>query len=203
MTAEKALQMLREIRDVAFATVSEKGRPEVRIIDVMLVDRDRLYFCTSRGKNFHAQLMQTGYVAVTGLTKDYKSIRLTGKVKIMEDKKIWIDRIFEENPSMKDVYPGESRYILDPFCITDGFVEVFDLGTTPIERESFTIGSGVIPEKGFMITDACIGCGICAAGCPQKAIDEGDRYVIRQNNCLHCGLCFENCPVQAIRKLEK
>ena len=112
-----------------------------------------------------------------------------------------IDRIFRENPSMNDVYPGESRYILDPFCIADGSIEVFDLGKTPIERESFVIGKGKTPEKGFRITDQCIGCGTCAAGCPQQAIEEGTPYRIRQNNCLHCGLCFENCPVHVIRRL--
>lgn len=201
MTAEKALQMLREIRDAAFATVSKEGKPEVRIIDVMIVEGEKLYFCTSRGKEFHAQLLSSGFVAVTGLTKEFVSIRLTGRADLLLDKKKWIDRIFRENPSMNDVYPGESRYILDPFCIADGSIEVFDLGKTPIERESFVIGKGKTPEKGFRITDQCIGCGTCAAGCPQRAIEEGTPYRIRQNNCLHCGLCFENCPVHAIRRL--
>lgn len=48
--------MLREIKDVAFATVDEDGEPQVRIIDVMLVDDDKLYFCTARGKDFYSQL---------------------------------------------------------------------------------------------------------------------------------------------------
>ena len=29
---------------------------------------------------------------------------------------------------MKGVYPGESRYILEPFCIEEGEAEFFDLG---------------------------------------------------------------------------
>ena len=49
MTAAKCLEMLREIKDAAFATVDQNGRPQVRIIDVMLAEDRALYFCTSRG----------------------------------------------------------------------------------------------------------------------------------------------------------
>ena len=37
MTARECLQILREIKDVAFATADENGMPHNRIIDVMLV----------------------------------------------------------------------------------------------------------------------------------------------------------------------
>ena len=49
MNAEKCLRILREIKDVAFATVDESGKPQIRIIDIMLVDSEKLYFCTARG----------------------------------------------------------------------------------------------------------------------------------------------------------
>ena len=198
MNAQDCLNTLRKLRDVTFSTVTPDGKPQARIIDVMIVEEGRLIFCTSRGKDFHAQLMESGWVAVTGLTKDYKMIRLNGKAKLLDEKKTWIDRIFAVNLSMNDVYPGESRYILDPFCIDEGDVEYFDLGVNPIERESFSFGGAEPKARGFLITDACIGCGTCAASCPQQAIDEGAPYCIRQRNCLHCGLCAENCPVQAI-----
>ena len=120
MNAQDCLNTLRALRDVTFSTVSPDGKPQARIIDVMLAEEGRLIFCTSRGKDFHVQLMESGWVAVTGLTKDYKMIRLNGKAKLLDEKKTWIDRIFAVNPSMNDVYPGESRYILDPFCIDEG-----------------------------------------------------------------------------------
>jgi uncharacterized pyridoxamine 5'-phosphate oxidase family protein/NAD-dependent dihydropyrimidine dehydrogenase PreA subunit len=200
MNAQDCLNTLRKIRDAAFATVSEDGTPQNRIIDVMIVEDEKLYFCTSRGKEFYRQLTSGGYVAVTGLTGDYKMIRLTGKANKLAEQKKWIDRIFDENPSMNDVYPGEARYILEPFCIDRGELEYFDLNVSPIYRESFTIGGAEITPKGFLITDGCIGCGTCAAACPQQCIDEGSPYAIRQNNCLHCGLCFESCPVEAIER---
>ena len=114
-------------------------------------------------------------------------VRLAGKVQKLADQKKWIDRIFEENPSMNEVYPGESRYILEPFCIECGQIEFFDLGKNPIFRETFTIGPAVEEEKGFEITNDCIGCGKCKSDCPQQCISEGTPFVIRQEHCLHCG----------------
>lgn len=227
MNAQNCLNVLREIKDVAFATVSEDGKPQIRIIDVMLVENEKLYFCTARGKDFYEQLMRSGDVAVTVLTKDWQMIRLNGKAEKLSDHKFWIDRIFEENPSMNDVYPGESRYILEAFCIAEGEVEFFDLGKSPIYRETFTMGSDshdgeqdvkqedvrnreeqeekagkkTAVKKGFVITDVCIGCGKCAGVCPQQCIEPGTPYSITQEHCLHCGLCFENCPVSAIERL--
>ena len=200
MTARECFQILREIRDAAFATTDEEGRPHNRIIDVMLVEDEKLYFCTSRGKDFYRQLVNSGYTEITGLNREYQMVRLSGKAERLKDQKKWIDRIFEENPSMNDVYPGESRYILEPFCIQSGQVEFFDLGKTPIFRETFTIGNAEDEKKGFEITEECIGCGKCKRNCPQQCIGEGTPFAIRQEHCLHCGLCFEGCPVQAVSR---
>lgn len=84
-------------------------------------------------------------------------IRLNGKVEKLTEQKKWIDRIFEENMSMNDVYPRSSRYILEPFMIQEGQLEFFDLSTSPIFRESFCIGNSKINEQGFKIIDLCIG----------------------------------------------
>ena len=51
----------------------------------------------------------------------------------------------------------------------------------------------------YKITDACISCGACAAGCPCEAISEGDaRYEIDADTCIECGACVAGCPVDAI-----
>ena len=42
MNAQKCLEILRKIKDVSFATVDEKGLPQVRIIDVMIVEDEKL-----------------------------------------------------------------------------------------------------------------------------------------------------------------
>ena len=53
----------------------------------------------------------------------------------------------------------------------------------------------------FKITDNCLACGACAAGCPVEAISEGDsKYEIDQTICIECGACEANCPVGAIEE---
>ena len=195
-TANDYLKMLREIRDTSISTVAADGTPRVRIIDTMLVEDDKLYFLTARGKEFYRELMSGGTVAVTGLNDKWETVRAWGKVKnVGQD---LLERIFKDNPSMNNVYPGDTREILEVFCLYEGEGEYFCLAQEPIERESFSFGGGTSSPKGFEINDDCISCGICRADCPQKAINEGNPFVIRQNNCLHCGRCYELCPVKAI-----
>lgn len=46
---------------------------------------------------------------------------------------------------------------------------------------------------------ACIGCGKCAAICPEKVIDIRDKKAnIRHKNCIRCFCCHEICPVKAV-----
>src|SRR5262249_36284809 len=63
--------------------------------------------------------------------------------------------------------------------------------------------------------EKCIGCELCAGGCPAKCIDvrgadnpsddpvsPGERYgfvyEINYLRCIHCDLCVEACPTEAI-----
>lgn len=196
MSNQKYFDILREIRDTSMATVAGDGTPRVRIIDTMMVEDEKLYFLTARGKDFYEDLMRTGRVAITGLNAKWETVRLWGKVKNIGHERL--DEIFDRNPSMNGVYPGDSREILEVFCLEEGQGEYFCLADHPIVRQPFSFGGEREPQKGFLITDSCIGCGTCASVCPQGAIDEGEPFAIRQVNCLHCGRCFENCPVDAI-----
>lgn len=200
MIAQNCLEMLREIKDVAFATVDEAGLPQIRIVDVMLIEHGKLFFCTARGKDFYRQLMYSGNVAIVGMNRQYQMVRLNGIAKKLDEQKKWIDRIFDGNPSMNTVYPDESRYILEPFCIDNGEIEFFDLGVSPILRQSFSLDNSAEIRKGFHITETCIGCGKCRKVCPQQSIVEGKPYKICHEHCLHCGLCAEQCPTNSIVK---
>lgn len=50
----------------------------------------------------------------------------------------------------------------------------------------------------FVIKDACIACGACAAECPVSCISSGESiFVIDEEFCVSCGNCSRICPVGA------
>ena len=191
----RPFQILRDIKSVSFATVSG-GLPQVRIIDVMLVQDEKLYFLTARGKPFYRQLLDGGVVAVAGMTPEYLVVRLNGRIR--EVGREWLDRIFEANPMMNDLYPGEKRDILEAFCIYSGAGEIFDLETHPPGRSRFAFGGEEVDPPGYRITDRCTACGLCLTACPIDVIAEGEIYRIDGEHCLECGRCREVCPAGAI-----
>lgn len=190
--------MLREVKSVTFSTVNG-GEPASRIIDVMLVDDDGLYFVTARGKAFYQQLEAVPIVALSAITKDWVAVRLVGDVRKVEDRDL-VDRVFEANPMMKDIYPGEKRDILDGFHVYRGRGELFELSSSTPARQRFAFGGAEARPYGYRITDNCIGCGACADACPEGIISKGDPYVIAQAHCLECGRCADVCPVDAIER---
>ena len=88
MKVNDYLNELRKIKDVAMATVDSDGYPQIRIIDVMAVENNNLYFLTARGKNFYQELLDKNFVSLVAL--DYASIRLKGKVKKVSNQKEWL-----------------------------------------------------------------------------------------------------------------
>ena len=202
MNLQTCLKKMELVGVLAFATVDAEGAPQIRNISAIHYEPDALYFFTARGKNFCRELQEDGRVQILCYTKYKEMIRLSGKAYAVaeEEQKVWMDRIFEEQPYLANVYPGDTRDIGIIFCINQAQVEYFNLGVNPIFRETYLMGNGTIEKKGYVITDQCVGCGTCLAHCPQRCIEEGTPYRIRQEHCLHCGSCLEHCPVNAVER---
>lgn len=203
MDAKTCLQKLKYVGVLAFATTDEHGAPQIRNISAIHYEPEAMYFFTARGKDFCRQLLPDGRVQILGYTRYKEMIRLSARAKPVceADQRKWIGTIFEEQPYLSNVYPGDTRNLAGiVFEITDAEIEYFHLGVNPIFRENYTIGKGIVTEKGYQITDACIGCGACVGSCPQRCIEAGTPYHIQQEHCLHCGNCHAVCPVQAVEK---
>lgn len=200
MTNTEYLKLLvEELHSTTVATLGKDGHPQTRIIDMMYYDEEGVYFLTAKGKEFYAQLMEQGYVAISA-TKEKIAVSLRGKVKNIGKKNL--DILFERNPYMKEIYPGDTRDALEVFQLYEAQGEYFDI-TNPshIVREAIVIGAEKIRQTGYQAGEGCIGCKLCYSVCPQKCIDISSiPVVIDQNHCLHCGRCAEICPKQCIKK---
>lgn len=191
--------LVEDIHSTTVATIGKDGHPQTRIIDMMYYDTKGIYFLTAKGKEFYAQLMEQQYIAVSA-TKDKVAVSLRGRVKNIG--KTNLDIMFEKNPYMKDIYPGDTREALEVFCLYEAQGEYFDISNpSEIVRDTIVIGVSDAVQTGYVVKEGCIGCKLCYSVCPQKCIDISKKTaVIDQNHCLHCGRCAEICPKQVIRK---
>ena len=203
-TAEYLSFVVNEILTTVVATVDDEGLPVTAAIDMMDCDENSLYFLTAKGKGFYDRLIKKGFLALTAMkgkdTMSSVAVSIRGRVRELGYDKI--PELFAKSPYMHDIYPTEEAMrALTVFQIYEGTGEWFDLSKKPIERASFTFGEAEQKSEGYFITDACIGCGSCAAACPQNCIKtDGIPHVIEQEHCLHCGNCMEACPVGAVER---
>ena len=150
MDLATCLKKMELVGVLAFATVDSDGAPQIRNISAIHYEPNTLYFFTARGKNFCKELMEDGRVQILCYTKYKEMIRMSAKAYALPENEQtqWIDKIFEEQPYLANLYPDDKRYIGICFEITDACVEYFNLGVNPIFRESYTIGRGNIEFKG-------------------------------------------------------
>lgn len=154
MDAETCIKKLGYVGVLDLATVDEHGAPQVRNISAIHFEKDALYFFTARGKEFCKQLLADERVQILGYTKYKESIRLLGRAVLVPDseQEKWIHTIFEEQPYLENVYPGDTKKIGIVFCVRGSVIEYFDLGVSPIFRETYEVGGGRAGRKGYEIT---------------------------------------------------
>ena len=167
MDLATCLKKMELVGVLAFATVDSDGAPQIRNISAIHYESDAIYFFTARGKNFCRELLEDGRVQILCYTKYKEMIRMSAKAYAVpeEEQAKWRYIIFEEQPYLANVYPGDTRSIGIIFCIDRAEVEYFNLGVNPIFRDTYTLGGGTITKKGYNITEKCIGCGKCRTKC--------------------------------------
>lgn len=207
MNFQTCLQKLKLVGTLDFANVAEDGSPQVRCISALHYEGDAVYFLTSRGKSLARDLARDGRVQAVGHTRFNEMIRLSGNaVELSGAEGIRVrDLIYEEQPYLANVYPGDTRDINVIFEIRDIRIEYFNLGVHPIFRETYRAGMAAgdkaEPMHGYRIGDSCIGCGKCQKACPQGIIESGAPFRIKLERCLYCGACYEACPVGAVERI--
>ena len=55
-----------------------------------------------------------------------------------------------------------------------------------------------VKAKAFTVSDACVGCGQCAARCPVNNITLQNGRPVWGGQCTHCMACICYCPTEAI-----
>ena len=165
MTKNDYLRLLvEEMHSAAVATIDKDGHPQLRIIDMMLWDEQGVYFLTARGKAFYEQLLEQGYIALTAV-RGKRSVSMRGKIRSVGTERL--AEIFAKNPYMQSIYPGDTRAVLEVFCLYEAVGEYFDIrDPAHVVRDSFTIGQAVPKQTGYFVENGCIGCKLCYSVCP-------------------------------------
>jgi len=72
---------------------------------------------------------------------------------------------------------------------------------TLVSRPSTNNKTGLWRTFKPIVTDKCVGCGLCANLCPEGCIKiEGKKAVIDYDYCKGCLICVNQCPVKAMKK---
>lgn len=94
LTAQDCIDLLRQIKDVSFATSDDEEAPRIRIIDVMLTEPGAIIFCTARGKDFYRQLSAADAVVLEDDLGFFPSYLCGNVVR---------NQVLEEHPELRDV----------------------------------------------------------------------------------------------------
>ena len=141
-TMERALQFLRNHKDVALAT-SEGNIPKLRIFQVMKQEGNVLYFATSEKKAVWRELRKNPNVELIAYEGNI-SVRCSGMVNfnVEDDTKRWI---YEHNNVLQRLYTSYDQMVY--FCLPIAEMDYYDLQPTPPEFLHFDLMAGEVSSN--------------------------------------------------------
>ncbi len=184
-----SFKMLKGIREVSLATI-ENNKPKVRIVVILDIKDEILYFMTAKGKDLSKQMHINPNVSIVGKDKDIM-IRIDGDIKFAKDKSFLLNKI----QGHEGMYENKTD-ILEMFYMENGTGEIFDLSEKIPKRLSFYFGEEKIIKKGYYISKKCVKCTECEKECVTGAIK---NFQINEYHCIHCGRCKLYCKNNAIK----
>lgn len=134
---KKVFDVLGKNNVVGFATTDEEGNPQARAFEVAAIEDNKIYFFTASGKKVYRQMQNNPNVAFTVTTKDFVSVRVSGRVTLVDDLESK-QRYLDMKPGIKDIYKSADNPVLRLFYIAEGEAEIFDLSQLPPKIEKFT-----------------------------------------------------------------
>ena len=124
---KEALKFLWENREVAFATIGEGNRPQMRVFQIMKMEDTTLWFATYSGKKVYQDLRANPAVEILSRQGNI-SVRVSGDA-VFDVPEETCKEIYETNPVLPRLYPDYKA--LAYFRVEIDRLDYYDLTPTP------------------------------------------------------------------------
>ena len=124
---KEALDFLRENNEVAFATVGEGNRPQIRVFQIMKMEDTTLWFATGPRKRVYAELQVNPAVEILSRNGNV-SVRMSGDAVFDVPDEI-CRQIYAANPVLPRLYADYKDLVY--FRVEIDRLDYYDLTPTP------------------------------------------------------------------------